>query len=311
MIQARLKKVFKSFFVVLFLSLFLIVFTRFFPALAEPNCDNPSTGDLDYCIQKLQQEINALAPAHEQNKKELASLRSQISNLETRIKAISSQLTKVEAEIDQREEDLAFTREIFEEKASNHYKFIRFYDPLAPFLFAEDAAEAFRQLNFRQKAVDEDRKTMEKFAQDLLDLKNDQESLEKNKTSLASAKKAVDERASFLGEEVAKVEAYIATLTAKQQQFIAQKLGSLNLPTTLGAGPLYCTDDRNLEPGFRPAFAFYTFGIPHRVGMNQYGAYGRSKAGQNSEDILRAYFDNFNFETRSNINITVDKIELL
>jgi len=79
----------------------------------------------------------------------------------------------------------------------------------------------------------------------------------------------------------------------------------LNLPTSLGAGPLFCTDDRKLDPGFRPAYAFFTFGIPHRVGMNQYGVLGRAQAGQNHEDILRAYFADFNFETRPNINISV------
>ncbi|MGI5828519.1 MAG: SpoIID/LytB domain-containing protein, partial [Patescibacteria group bacterium] len=61
----------------------------------------------------------------------------------------------------------------------------------------------------------------------------------------------------------------------------------------------YCTDDRKIDPGFSPAFAFFTFGIPHRVGMSQYGANGRANAGQNHEDILRAYFNNISFETKS------------
>jgi SpoIID/LytB domain protein len=104
--------------------------------------------------------------------------------------------------------------------------------------------------------------------------------------------------------EVKKAKAYqsdltnkIAQLSAKQQQLIAEKLGSLNLPTSLGGGNLNCTDDRKLDPGFSNAYAFYTYGIPHRVGLDQYGAYGRAKAGQSAEDILRAYFDNFDFVT--------------
>ncbi len=35
---------------------------------------------------------------------------------------------------------------------------------------------------------------------------------------------------------------------------------------------------------------FYTRGYPHRVGMCQYGAYGRAKAGQNYEQILTHYY---------------------
>lgn len=273
---------------------------------AEPDCNNPGSGDLDYCIQRIQQEIDALAPAHETNKKELADLNNQIASLKRRISAISSQLDNLQVEISQREKDLAFAQEIFEAKANSHYKFIRLYDPVLPFLSSDDASEAFREISFRQKAADEDRRTMEAYAEDLFNLKQDKEDLENNQASLAAAKAKVDERAEFLSGEVAKVESYIATLTSRQQQFIAQKLGSLNLPATLGAGPLFCTDDRNLEPGFRPAFAFYTFGIPHRVGMNQYGAYGRANAGQSYQDILNNYFSGISFENRSNINITVD-----
>jgi peptidoglycan hydrolase-like amidase len=254
----------------------------------------------------IKRKIDALKPAHEYNKKELAGLRKQIDSLNKRIAGISTQLIAVEKDIAEREEDLAYAQKIFEDKTDSHYRFIRLYDPLMPFLSSNDAAQVFKEINFRQKAADEDRRTMNSLAQDIFKLKQDREKLEKNKASLAAVKKEVDKREKFLAGEVAKVESYLASLSAKQQQFIAQKLGSLNLPTTLGGGPLYCTDDRTLEPGFRPAFAFYTFGIPHRVGMNQYGAYGRAKAGQNHEDILRTYFEGISFETRPNINITVE-----
>ncbi|MFH2118604.1 MAG: SpoIID/LytB domain-containing protein, partial [Candidatus Paceibacterota bacterium] len=68
----------------------------------------------------------------------------------------------------------------------------------------------------------------------------------------------------------------------------------------------YCTDDRNLDPGFGNAYAFYTFGIPHRVGMSQYGAYGRAQAGQSYDQILRAYFNFDGYEDRGSVNIKVN-----
>ena len=262
--------------------------------------------DYDCQITNIQKEIDSLTPAHEKNKGELSDLNKQLKSLNERIKALGVQLNAVAVEIRGREEDLAYAQEIFEEKANHHYRFIRLYDPITPFLASSDATEAFREVNFRQKAIDDDRKTMEGYATDLFQLKTDKEALEAGRASLASLQSQVDERASFLEGEVEKVETYLASLSAKQQQFITLKLGSLNLPTSLGAGPLYCTDDRGLDPGFRPAFAFFTFGIPHRVGMNQYGAYGRANAGQSHEDILRAYFDNFSFESRGNININVE-----
>ena len=281
---------------VIFLAVFLFIIF-FAPIQAEPNCDNPSglsAGDLQFCIEKIDREFNAIKPAHEKNKEELAKLKKQLDDLKRRIVLISTQLKNLEAEIVQREEDLAFTQEIFEEKTSNHYRFIRLYDPILPFLASEDAATAFREINFRQRAADDDRKTMEKYAEDLVQLKSDKETLEKNKASLASAQKKISDQEKFLAGEVAKVESYLASLTAKQQQFIAQKLGSLNLPRSALSSVTYCVDDRNRDPGFSPAFALFTYGIPHRVGMSQYGARGRASS-QGAEDILRAYFQNIDF----------------
>ena len=273
---------------------------------AEPNCDSPGSGDLDYCIEKIQNEIDALKPAHEYNKQELANLKTEVNSLNKQINGIAAQLNTVEKSIGQREEDLAFAQEIFEAKANSHYKFLRLYDPILPFLSSNDASEAFREISFRQKAADEDRMTMEAYAEDLIKLRDDKDGLERNSTSLAAIKKKVDERATFLEGEVASVESYIVSLSAKQQSFISQKLGSLNLPATLGAGSLFCTDDRNLNPGFSPAFAFYTYGIPHRVGMNQYGAYGRANAGQTYDEILRAYFNIDGYQDGSSATISVN-----
>jgi SpoIID/LytB domain protein len=305
MITTKLTKHFSLLLVLVLLFVSTIFLTNFSLTSAEPNCDNPGPGDLDYCIEKIQQEIDALKPAHEYNKQELANLRTELNSLNKQINGVSAQLVTVERNIDQREEDLAFAQEIFEAKANSHYKFLRLYDPILPFLSSNDASEAFREISFRQKAADEDRKIMEVYAEDLMNLKEDKDNLEKNRTALAAIKKKVDEQESFLSGEVAKVESYIASLSSKQQSFIAQKLGSLNLPTSLGAGPLFCTDDRNLNPGFSPAFAFYTYGIPHRVGINQYGAYGRANAGQSYQQILNAYYQGITIENRADINISV------
>ena len=250
--------------------------------------------DIDCQIAQIQKEIDALSPAHEKNKQELANLKKQLADLNKRIASLSSQLKKVQSEINQREEDLAFAKAIFEEKANNHYKFIRLYDPLLPFL-SSDAATAFREINFRQKAADEDRKVMEGYAQDLLELKNDKANLQKNQASLASVQKQVDEKATFLEGEVNKVESYLASLTAKQNELIAAKSGGFqtsvgDTPPTLEPCSGAPGSSNFCDPPFKPAFAAFSFGTPHRTGMSQYGAYGRSKSGQSAETILAAYF---------------------
>jgi hypothetical protein len=136
---------------------------------------------------------------------------------------------------------------------------------------------------------------MDSYAQQLQDLKSKKATLEKNKASLASAQSNLDQRATFLEGEVSKVEKYLTELSAKQQELIAAKAGGFS--TSIGdTPPTYepCSGPPGsssfCDPGFRPAFAAFSFGAPHRTGLSQYGALGRSKAGQSAEQILSAYF---------------------
>ena len=271
----------------------LLPFHLFTSTFAEPNCDSPGSGDFDYCLQKIQSEIDSLSSAHENNKTNLANLKSQYASLGKKIDALSGQLKTLEGDIEKREEDLAYTKQVFEAKANNHYKFLRLYDPILPFLASEDASDALREFNFRLRASDEDRKEMEKFAGELIALKNDRDNLEKNKESLAGARASVNSQAKFLEGEVAKVETYLNELSAKQQEILAAKAGSFI--TSVGDSEL--ADDYYASiKGFREgapggSFAVFSFGAyTHRKGMSQYGARGRAQAGQNYKQILQAYY---------------------
>lgn len=262
---------------------------------AEPDCNNPGSGDIDYCLEKIGREIDALTPAQEYNKKELSGLRTQIAGLEKKIKAILNQLTILEKDIEKREEDLEYASLIFVEKTRNYYKFIRLYDSVLPFLFSANASDAFQEITFRKKAAGADIKTMEAYGVDILNLKKDKENLEKNKLSLSSMKAQVDKRAEFLAGEVDKTEKYLSSLSAKQEELIALKAGGFqtsvgDTPPTLEpcSGPPGSSNF--CDPGFRPAFAAFSFGAPHRTGLSQYGAFGRSKSGQSAETILSAYY---------------------
>jgi peptidoglycan hydrolase CwlO-like protein len=279
---------------------------------AEPNCESPSPGDIDFCLQRIEEEINALSPANETNKKELSNLKSQITSLTKRISAISVLLEQNSKDISAREEDLAFAQVIFEEKTRDRYKFIRLYDPILPFLSSTDASSAFRQIVFRQKAADYDIRTMEAFTGDLLKLKQDKENLEKNQKELASAKAVTDERAKFLEGEVEKTNVYLSSLSAKQESLLALKAGGFS--TTVGDVPESLepcsgkpSSSNFCDPGFRPAFAAFSYGAPHRKGLSQYGSYGRAKSGQDAETILHAYYGGIEIKKDypTNINITV------
>lgn len=282
----------KLVFVLILLSLSLFTQSRLPLSVFASHC---ATTDYDCQISEIQREMDALSPAHENNKKELGNLNKQLDDLKRRITTLSTQLKNTEKDISKREDDLAYARAVFDEKAQSHYKFIRTYDPLLPFLSVTNATRAFKEVILRQRAADGDRETMEKYAGDILKLKTDKEALEKNKNNLANVQKTLDSQAKFLSSEVSKVENYLDTLSAKQTELAALKAGGFqtsvgDTPPTLEpcSGP--SGSSNFCDPGFRPAFAAFSFGAPHRTGMSQYGAYGRSKFGQSAETILSAYY---------------------
>jgi hypothetical protein len=251
--------------------------------------------DYDCQIAEIQKEIDALSPAHETNKQELSSLKKQFDSLRARIAQVSRDLVTVASTISEREKDLAYTKEIFEEKADSHYRFIRTYDPILPFISSQDASTAMIEVSIRARAADGDRQTMEGYASELSKLKTDQDTLTKNKQSLANAQASVDSRAKFLEGEIDKVEDYITSLSSKQEELLALKAGGFS--TSIGDTPATlepCSgppgSSNFCDPGFRPAFAGFSFGAPHRTGMSQYGALGRAKSGQSAEAILSAYY---------------------
>ncbi len=293
--------------VVIFLFVLLYPVTyKLFPASADE-------------IEDLQKQIDQLSKAKELSANatkplegQLDSLERQLAQIQSSIDYISKNISEKQKDLDLREEKLALQQALLEKRVKMYY--IRSYlaEPLIIILSSINSGDLFRELSYRQSVTKEDKYVITSVTEEIVDLLTEKAKLEQDKVRLALLQDQVDKSAQFLGGEIKKAKAYqadlvkqIAQLSARQQQIISQRQASLNLPTSLGAGPLFCTDDRKLDPGFRPAFAFFTFGIPHRVGMNQYGALGRAQAGQNHEDILRAYFNDFSFETRPNINISV------
>lgn len=270
-------------------------------------------------IEDLQKQIDGLNQKREQSVKatkplegQLGVLKRQLAQIQNSIQQISYKVTQKEKDLEIRTEKIAVQQVLLEQRVRSYYIRSFLTSPFLIILSSQGSADIFKELSYRLAATREDRKVIGSITEEMLDLVSQKERLEKDKVSLAFLQAQVDKNAQFFDGEVKKAKVYqselssqIASLTAKQQQIIAQRQASLNLPTSLGAGPLFCIDDRKLDPGFRPAFAFFTFGIPHRVGMNQYGAYGRANSGQSHEDILRAYFNDFGFETRANINIKV------
>lgn len=236
----------------------------------------------------------------------LSKLKDTLADIKRRTDGIEKEVKRKEALVAEGEQLLVTASELLGQKVREMYKSkTSFSSPGIFLLMSQNLPQTIRVLGYQKKVVQNDRDTIVQIVLYVKGLEEKKQQLENEKARLAKIREETDKQAGFLEKEISGAKKYqtalstqIAQLSAKQQQLLAEKFGSLNLPTSLGAGPLYCTDDRKIDPGFSPAFAAFTYGIPHRVGLNQYGAYGRAKAGQSYRDILGAYFDGISYEKK-------------
>lgn len=243
----------------------------------------------------------------------LKKMEKDIEAFQIRIKIIEEDLVKKAEAIAEGEQELSVLLEVANRRIRQFYIRSSNINPTFLLLSSINVGLAIRSYGYRQAVTNEDKKIITQTAILVKDLEEKKSTLEMERNNLSFLKNDLGKRAASVRKLVEEANAYqskltnqIAAINAQQQAFLGAKLSGLNLPTSLGSGPLFCTDDRKLDPGFRPAFAFFTFGIPHRVGMNQYGALGRAQAGQSYQDILRAYFDNISFERKDpNMKIKV------
>lgn len=254
--------------------------------------DNCSSSDLTCQIDKLGSDIAKLNADLKSQTVDYQKMLQQLEDIRARIVLLGEQIKKGE-------EALMYQKELLNERVKSYYKNISTTSlSLVDVLVSENLSESLRKFFYQKSIVDEDKKTIIKV---ILYIKN----LESEKAKLALLKIQVDQQSKDLSTKIDQTKQQIAALSSRQQQLIAQKLASLNISRS-AASMGRCDSDltNGRDPGFSPRLAVFTYGVPNRVGLNQWGAKGRA-ASQNHEDILRAYYNDISFETRGNINIKV------
>lgn len=272
-------------------------------------------------IEDLQKQINDLNHQRELSinatkplEGQLDSLKRQLDQIQSSLDYLSANIKLKQKELDIREEKLVVQQALLEKRVRQYY--IRSYltNPLIVILSSINSGDLFRELSYSQSVTREDKQVIASITADIEDLLTQKEKLEKDKIRLALLQAEVDKNATFLGGEVKKAKAYqaqlssqIAQLSARQQEILAQRLASLNIPRSASTSTPACVDDRHVDPGFGNAFAFFTYGVPNRVGLNQYGAWGRAKTGQGVEQILSEYYPGLtlkkDYDTGASINV--------
>lgn len=288
----------------------------FVKAAIDESCSNVSSLSLtqaENCQKQVENELNNLKNALKPNEDKLESLKTDIQNIIARTAKIEADLEEKAELLEKGKEKIASAKKIFDAKVRSFYKRQKDYSSIfIIFANSNNISTLTKELTYQQKTANIDKKNIIDIAlyikdveQKKAELENENIRLSALKTNLNSQIVELEKLVSGAKNYESKLVAQVASLSARQQQLIAERIGSLHLPTSLGGGPLVCSDDRNINPGFSPRFAFYTYGIPHRVGMNQYGAKGRAENGQNAETILQAYYPNTELKKDYNSGITI------
>src|SRR3990167_5607318 len=255
-------------------------------------------------ISDLQKQIDDLAKQLEASKKATTPLESEVRALEGQITSIGAKLAQIQKDLAKSEDDLIYQKKVLATTVRKFYIDSFLNIPLLTIFSSQDAAETLKILAFQQNSSRADREIIRSISEKVVKLADD-------KKRLASAQAQLDRERQFLKGEIASAKSFqseiagkIAALTARQQEILSRRLAALNIPRSAGTSARGCSDDRAVDPGFSPRLAFFTYGVPNRVGLNQYGAKGRAEANQNAETILKAYY-NADYTTGYNTGINI------
>lgn len=290
---------------------FFILLSVVFPLYAD------QLDDVTKQLDDLKKTFAELNSANQTNEKQLQGLQSQLDGIKAKVAIVEREIENKQAQVIEGEKAFAAQQKLLNQRAKSYYKNMgKSSFSVVNLLLSDNISESLQNYFYQKTLVDEDRKAIIRIAVFIKQVEDKKKLLESEKASLAAVKVEVDKQSTFLAGEVSKtkkslgeLQSKIAQLSAEQQSIIAGRQAGLNLPRSAGTSASGCVDDRSIDPGFGNAFALFTYGSVHRVGMNQFGAYGRAKAGQNYETILNAYYNNVKLECRTFQNNNKIKVQ--
>lgn len=242
-------------------------------------------------LDDITKQLDSLKKDLQDKEANFQNLNKQLDDIKSRVAFVESEIVKKEKEVRLGEAALSYQRDLLNERARSYYKNInKNAISIINLLTSENLSLSLRNFFYQKTVVDQDRNAITKIVLYIKNLEQKKAELESENSKLVIINKEIDRQSQILAGEISTTRAKVVELTVRQQQLIASRIAGLNISRSAGSA-IECVDDRKLDPGFGSAFAFYTYGIPHRVGLNQYGAKGRADAGQMYEAILRAYYN--------------------
>jgi len=247
-------------------------------------------------IDDLGKQIAAIEASLVPLKTESSGLAQKISTAKVQILSAEKQVGILTQKLIDKEADLEVQKILMFQRVRKYYINSKKFSPLSMFFSSQGTGNILQQYTWYQSIISQDKNVITGFSAEIETLNKNKNNLEAQKIKLAALKKTMEERFGFLSGEIKKAEDYKAELSKKQQALIAEKTAMFNT----SVGDVSSSDDpasrADYNPGFSPAFAAFSFGAPHRKGMSQYGAFGRAKAGQSAEQILKIYYGDIRIE---------------
>ena len=295
----------------LFFSAFLILFLSSFSSIIKADDNICSKDPKEIPNDQLSICIDELGKTMSQSKAATQGVQKQIDGIKSRVAFIENDLIVKQKNIDDGYKNLAKLEQILNRAIRDFYIKSYYNSPLVAFLSASSASEITQLLAYQKAATDQDKVIITNIAISILDLETKKKNLEAEQANLAIVKEKLDKVVAEAQAYQATLSNKIATLSARQQQILSQRLSALGIPL-FASSPGACSSDIGKDPGFGGGFGFFTYGVPNRVGLNQYGAWGRAKQNQDYDEILRAYysFDSISDTDQSRqIHVTGDGID--
>ena len=264
--------------------------------------------DVQKKIDSKKREYSSTISSLNQIKKDITSLSSSVGSTQIQAEEANTQVEKIRKDLEVVEEDLGKKKDqlslvlsIRDTQVQYLYKYPG-NSPLELFLTSDGFSRFSQNLGIQNKVIGTSKELIEGINAEI-------SVIEQSRNEIAAAKKDLEQISSQINSQLAylqgqlsyqsnqqntlssqmvQIQGSLSKLTQKQKQLIAAKLAASAKRQTIGDQVPASIPLPN--PGFSPAYAFATYGYPHRVGMNQYGAYGRALVGQSYINILKSYY---------------------
>lgn len=232
----------------------------------------------------------------------LTALQTDITNTQNEITAKENRLVELTTEVERKSAELADAKKKYDGTTLSLYKESR-RTMVEIFFSSEGVEELLRQMGFRKFGIGFLLTKVRDFQSEYQSLADSYNELSRESSEMKALIAQLQEMTQILEKErqmyaqmiaqessrQQQLVSEIANITAEQSQLIAQKMAASDTGTSVGE---YEDSSEELPaPPFSPAFAVASVGIFHRLGLSQYGAYGRAKAGQTADQILMAYYN--------------------